>query len=243
MCADLLSLRDLAEANPADSEADASMTLAAAAYHKLKGDILAGTLAPGAKLTFQDLRSRYGIGLAPTREALVRLASEQLVTSAGHRGYWVSLLSIDELRDLTRIRVLLEAEALRGSIARGGDEWEGEVVSSFHRLARATTRGAHLAEATRPEWEARHEEFHRALISGDGSRLLLRLRSHLAQLVSRYRRYALAVAGNRAHLDEHRAIMEAALAHDGDRAVLLLTEHYELTTQAILSKFEVRQGR
>ena len=238
MAADAVQAKEAGNEAAAGGAAGASTTLAASAYHKLRDDILGGVLPPGAKLRFHDLRAMYGIGVAPIREALVRLQSEQLVSSADRRGYWVSSVSIDELRDLTRVRVLLEAEALRGSIDRGGDEWEATVVSAYHRLARVTERGAHLTKRTLPEWESRHDEFHLALISGDGSLLLQRLRLHLAQLVMRYRRYALAVAGARPHLEEHRRIMEAALAHDAEQAVALLTEHYELTTQAILAKFE-----
>src|SRR3546814_18019217 len=106
------------------------------------------------------------------------------------------------------MRVLLEAEALRGSIDRGGDEWEATVVSAYHRLARVTERGAQLSKQTLPEWEARHDEFHLALISGDDSPLLRRLRLHLPQLVKPYRRHALLVAGSRPDPDEHRQSMD-----------------------------------
>lgn len=241
MQADAVHTRNLTETEPTKDD-EPARTLAGSAYHRLRDEILSGALAPGEKLRFQVLKDRYGLSTGTIREALVRLHSEQLVLSEGHRGYWVAPISIDELRDLTRMRVLLEVEALRGSILRGGDEWEAGILSAFHRLARATERGAHLSEDTLPEWEIRHDEFHRALIAGDGSRLLFRLRCHLAQLVKRYRRYALAVAGDRPHLDEHRAIMEAALAHRAELAVGLLTEHYELTTQAILARFEDGDG-
>ena len=237
MTADAFRAKAAGSAAAAAGAADAT-TLAASAYRRLRDDILGGVLSPGAKLRFHELRAMYGIRIAPLREALVRLQSEQLVSSADHRGYWVTPVSIEELRDLTRVRVLLEAEALRGSIGRGGDEWEANVVSAYHRLARATERGAQLSKRTLPEWEARHDEFHLALISGDDSLLLRRLRLHLSQLVKRYRRQALVVAGSRPHLEEHRRIMEAALAHDAEKAVTLLTEHYELTTRAILAKFE-----
>ena len=85
-------------------------------------------------------------------------------------------MSIEELCDLTHMRLLLEEEALRKSIASGDDAWEAGVVAALHRLARLTERGAHLAEATLPEWEASHEDFHRAIIAAAGSRLLLRVR-------------------------------------------------------------------
>lgn len=59
----------------------------------------------------------------------------------------------------------------------------------------------------------------------------------LTVLVRRYRRFAIATALQRPHLDEHREIMEAVLARDADRAIGLLDRHYDLTTQAILARF------
>lgn len=114
------------------------------------------------------------------------------------------------------------------------------MLSTFHFLERSTARGDHLDEATLPEWEFRHEAFHAALVAGDGSRLLLRLRTTLALLVGRYRRYALAAADDRQHVEEHRGIMTAALDRDPDSAIRLLSEHYELTTRTILDNFEAK---
>ncbi len=216
---------------------DEGVTLATLAYRQLRDDILSGALAPNAKLRMHELKERYDIGVAPLREALVRLRAEQLVDSSDNRGFWVAPVSVDELTDLTRVRMLLEAEALRCSIRDGGDDWEARIVATFHFLARVTERGAHLSPETLGEWEARHEDFHRALISGAASALLLRLRSMLTVLVRRYRRFAIATALQRPHLEEHREIMEAVLARDADRAIALLDRHYDLTTQAILARF------
>jgi GntR family transcriptional regulator, carbon starvation induced regulator len=234
----MIPLRPAAVRPVESGESGAGPTLASLAYQRLREDILAGTLPPNEKLRMRPLQARYQMGLAPLREALARLHAENLVTSSDHRGFWVTPISVEELRDLTRIRMLLEGEALRESIAHGDDGWEADVISAFHRLARATERGTHLAADTIGEWEARHEEFHGALIAAADSRLLLRLRAMLAQLVRRYRRYAVASAGERDHLREHKAIMEATIGRDAARATRLLAEHYELTTKAILARYQ-----
>jgi GntR family carbon starvation induced transcriptional regulator len=222
---------------PPSNDDDSGVTFASLAYRQIRDDILSGALPPNQKLRMQDLRQRYDIGIAPLREALARLRAEQLVIASDNRGFWVAPVSTAELRDLTQVRMLLEGEALRCSIRDGDDAWEAAVVAAYHFLARVTERGAHLSVETLPEWEARHEDFHRALISGAASGLLLRLRSMLTLLVHRYRRFAIATAMHRPHLEEHREIMDAALARDADRAVEFLARHYDLTTQAILKRF------
>jgi len=218
--------------------AEGGQTRATFAYRRMRDDILTGTLAPNSKLLMRELQERYALGLAPLREALARLHAEELVQFSDHRGYWVCPISTEELRDLTHMRMLLEEEALRTSIAKGDDAWEAGVVGACHRLARLTERGAQLSETTLPDWETAHEDFHRAIIAAAGSRLLLRLRASLTLLVRRYRLFALSSAGDRDHLAEHRAIKDATVGRDADRAVRLLGEHYDLTTCAILAKIE-----
>ena len=119
---------------------DRSQTLATIAYQRLRDDILTGLLPPNARLLMKELSSRYQVGIAPIREALARLHAEGLVRFSDHRGYRVSPLSADDILEFTKVRMLLEREALKDSIARGDDLWEANILASFHQLARLTQR-------------------------------------------------------------------------------------------------------
>jgi hypothetical protein len=66
---------------------DESKTLGEEVYGRLRSDLIAGRLLPETKLPFRQLSVRYGVGIAPLREALSRLASERLVQFEGNRGY------------------------------------------------------------------------------------------------------------------------------------------------------------
>jgi len=217
---------------------DKGQTLATVAYQRLRDDILAGALGPNTKLLMKELSARYQLGIAPIREALARLHAEGLVRCSDHRGYWVSPLSVNDIREFTNVRMLLEREALKDSIARGDDLWEANIVASLHQLARLTERNAHRAVDTLPAWESAHEAFHHALIAASSSKLLLSLRTSLTQIVRRYRRFALTSADERDHLKEHKEIAAAVIARDADTAIELLTRHYDLTTRAIVAKFK-----
>ncbi len=217
---------------------EVGQTLATGAYRRLRDDILTGLLPPNSKLLMRDLQDRYQTSVAPLREALSRLHAEELVCSSDHRGFWVSPISIQEIQELTHMRMLLEESALRDSIANGGSDWELEVVSAFRRLEHVTLRGAQFSDMTLPEFDVAHDAFHRALIAAGSSRLLLRLRASLTQTVRRYRTFALTDASSRDHLGEHRGIFEATIAREAEKAVGLLSEHYEQTTRIIVSRFE-----
>ena len=60
---------------------------------RLREDLLAGELKPGAPLRLAMVRERYGAGLTPLREALFQLVAEGLVTTEDQRGFRVAEVS------------------------------------------------------------------------------------------------------------------------------------------------------
>ncbi len=99
-------------------------TLATYAVSALRRGILDGALAPGSRLRIEDLRSRFGMGASPLREALSQLAAEGLVQRLDQRGFRVAPAAASELNDLIETRCLIEGAALRASIEAGDDAWE-----------------------------------------------------------------------------------------------------------------------
>jgi len=216
-------------------------TRTAQVYRALQADIVEGRLQPGEKLGMHRLCELYAVGLSPLREALSRLLTEGLVTLEGHRGFSVAVVTEAGIRDLARVRTMVECEAFSDAIAHGDDAWESEVVAAFHRLARATERVLATPEEGPGAWEQPHREFHAALAAGCPSPLLLSLREGLDRR-ARFHRLAVVnlVPGGRDHLAEHRALMEAALARDAKRGTALLAEHLLLTTEAICASLSRR---
>ncbi len=220
------------------------LSLSEMAYRALRQDIMAGVFAPGQALRLEALKTRYGLSFSPLREALNRLHSERLVES-GH-GFLVARLSVEDIRDATEVRVLIECEALAQSLAAADDEWEATVVARFHALELQYKRVAAGAVAVpSPDGdvlEERHKDFHVALISKSPSPRLLVMADQLYAEAQRYRwtmLYGQPVANvARDVLTEHREIMEAALARDTRRACALLAEHYRLTAELICLTLE-----
>lgn len=205
-----------------------------AAFELIRREILSGALPPRSKLRFGMLSARYGFGVGTLREALTRLVGEALVTFEEQRGFRVVAISLADFTDITRTRILLENEAMRKSILKGDDAWEGRVVAAYHRLAKIEARLASVAPAPEDEFEARNRDFHQALISACPSPWLTRLHGILFQQSERYRRIALAnLTPARDVHAEHRAIFEAAMARDADRACDYASEHIERTLIAI----------
>lgn len=203
-------------------------TLAGAAYAKIKADVTGGIFEPGQRLRIEDLRQAYGTGASPLREALSRLAAEGIVVSIGQRGFRVPPVSVEELRDITNMRILLETHALRQSIEHGDDEWEAGVVASFHRLTKAETGPG----SDFPEWEARNKRFHDSLLAACPSRWLLHFYQTMYDQHRRYR--ALSIQASNTPRDvhsEHERIKEAALERNADLACAESVTHIRRTAE------------
>jgi GntR family carbon starvation induced transcriptional regulator len=218
-----------------ESGAGPKRTLAAAAYDRLRYDILHCVLQPSERLRLQQLADTYEFGIGSIREALYRLVGDGLVVAEEQRGFSVTPLTRESLVDLLHMRLLLEEHGIRESIKQGGVDWEVGVVSAFHRLARGGNGETSDPRVIDPAWERYHAAFHYSLVAGCNSPLLLQMREGVYVQGDRYRHFYLTyVAGERDHLAEHKALMEAALSRDAEETVRLISIHLKTTVDSLL---------
>jgi DNA-binding GntR family transcriptional regulator len=194
------------------------------AYRKIRNDILFGRLPPGRKLKLEGLKSDYGAGVSTLREILNRLHSERLVIAEGQKGFEVAPVSIANLREIAALRQLLECRALEQSFRAGDMEWEGRVVAAHHRLARMEERMARGDRSGTMEWKQYDWQFHQALISACGSKMLIDTHAAVFDKYLRYQMIALSYRGEIA-AREHAVMLECALRRDAERACEVLARH------------------
>jgi GntR family transcriptional regulator, carbon starvation induced regulator len=133
-------------------------------YRRIRSDIVFGRLRPGQKLKLEDLKESYGVSVSTLREILSRLTAEDFVLAEGRRGFEVAAVSVENLKELAELRLLLEAHAMEVSFANADVEWEGRVVSAHHKLA-STERLMESQIGELDQWKRYDSEFHQALIS------------------------------------------------------------------------------
>ena len=211
----------------------------------MRADILDGVLEPGQRLRAIDLTERYGVSATPLREALQRLAVENLVEIDPRYGATVAPISARDLRDIYEQLQLIGCLALERSIARGDDAWAAEVSSRF-RLMSDSLRRQELAVDADDDNRRRlaseageaHWDFHNALYSACDSPWLLRFVQMLHAHSERYRRLAQHAGGQRRDtIHEHAEIMEAAERRAADDAVVALRDHLRRTVQLLEDAF------
>jgi DNA-binding GntR family transcriptional regulator len=214
-------------------------SLSQAVFADLRAQILAGKHAPGAKLSPRAIASASKVSLSVVREALARLAEQGLVVAEPQFGFTVVPLDIDDVRDITKLRVLIECATLRDAVEHADIEYEARVLASHHRLARTPPYEDECIGILTEEWARAHAQFHAALLSGSPSPRLRDLAATLRETAELYRRWSGCLSGQQARRDvpaEHRALMQAALDRDVDRAVALLTDHIN-TTALMLERY------
>jgi DNA-binding GntR family transcriptional regulator len=210
--------------------------VASRATEQLREGILFGVWVPGSRLSPAALAKQFELSTTIIRESLTRLAGEGLIKILPNRGFFIPELSLRELSDLTELRIVSEALALRLSLTRGDLEWESDLISAHHLLARTQRRSPSDPNHFTPEWERRHQAFHQALIAGSGCETMVSLSANLATKTSLYRQWAApSPAAQKRDIErEHQAILDAALARDVDGAIELLSAHYQRTVDVVL---------
>lgn len=225
--------RALKGAEPADGP---TATSAQDLLARLRTDIVKNTFEPHAKLKFADLTCRYELGIGTLREALSQLVSEGLVILEAGKGFRVAPVSRGDLEEITEHYLDFEKRALAASITCGDDDWETQIVASFHRLSLIEDLAWKERMRRHGDWVERHREFHDALVAACGGPWLLRLRSLMFNQLERYR-FLSKLSREKSHQSkgvQHRAIVEATLTRDARKATQLLEQHIRETSEAAL---------
>ena len=180
-------------------------------------------------------RSRhYAIGTTPLREGLSRLVTRGLIAAIGQRGFRVAHVSRDDLEDITRVRMLIESEALRISMAQGGDAWEVGIVAALHHLRLSLERSPETMAEGSAEFDRVHKSFHRALLAGCGSDRLLGLHDDLYLQAYRYRRVMMRrLTDPGLFLRDHQSLADLVIARQTEAAVANLNAHLRQTVATV----------
>lgn len=217
-----------ADIGPAD--VFGSDTLSERAAGLVEHDIIAGHLAPGTRLGIVDLAQRYDIGATPLREGLSRLVSRGLIVGIGQRGFRVADVSRDDLFDITRMRTVVEMEALRLAIRNGDDAWEARILGALHQMRRHIERTGDQFREGAADFDRLHKGFHTALLSACGSKRLLTAHSQLYDQAYRYRRVMMRGFDSGAEfVAVHQQLADRILARDVGAAQATLESHLRTT--------------
>ncbi|MGH7721779.1 MAG: GntR family transcriptional regulator [Candidatus Dormibacteria bacterium] len=194
----------------------------------LRHAILSGDLPGGTHLVQAELATQLRVSTTPVREALRDLASDQLIRFHPHRGAVVHELDMDELREIYEIRKALEPLALRLAASR---------ITKEQLRAAAALQARMEKEADPAVWVETNWKFHALLESAAQSPRLASAVKNVQDSSALYVAHAVHLERGRMRKGnvDHRRILAALRAGDGDGAAEALRRHLDSTLQAILA--------
>ncbi len=203
--------------------------------HELVADVLreaitSGHLKANDPLPQQEIAAQLEVSHIPVREALRQLQSEGLVTYQPNRGATVTAHTPEEIREIYEIRVILETAAVRRAAGRLDDEALARADKILRQAERARGDAA---------WGSHDLDFHRLIYALDDRPHLREIIDGLLRRVDRYwLAHGLMLAHRRAFEADHRRLLAAMKARDGERAAALLERHLTGAAELLVSALE-----
>ena len=209
-------------------EIDPRLPIGAQVHAVLKRMILSLALEPNEALSEKELAGRLGVSRTPVREALIRLADEDLVEVLPQRGTFVSPILTADVLEAQFLREALEAAVVRRAAEDPSPRLLKEMASLLERQHEAAAAGRSV------DYLQLDEAFHRAISDGIAMPRAWRLIHSVKGQMDRVRFLSLP---DRAHMllltTQHAAVFDAVEARDPDRAEAGMRHHLREVLKSI----------
>jgi DNA-binding GntR family transcriptional regulator len=200
------------------------------AHAILREAISSGRLWPGQIHSVQALATELGVSRTPVREALLQLARQGLVEPVRNRGFLVVERSLQDLREIFEIRLLLEPAAARSATRRASAEDVDRLRAHYQGMTAAARAGD--ADSM---WK--HDRtFHLGILEASGNSRLARYIDTLRDLVQRRGQLTTLSRQLGAIAREHGPILAAMEKRDGAAAEQAMRHHIRQTRDALLAQ-------
>jgi DNA-binding GntR family transcriptional regulator len=204
-----------------------AQTTSSAVTRLLRQGLDQGRWASGEPLRQEEIAAELGVSRVPVREALFQLQAEGLLRMVPNKGMYVRTLSAGDLRELFRLRSLIECDVLAEAVPRH----TAATLNRVESIQAALDKAAAVAD-----WIAGDREFHEALYApaqrGESMEVVRRLRFQVDRFY-----FARLKPGARAQgwHEEHHALIRALRRRDARAAVKVLQAHLAATERSALA--------
>ncbi len=207
-------------------------TLSEQVADKIRNLIHKNILEGGEKLNEVKLCEQLGVSRTPLREALRVLSADGLVHIRPNRGACVAKISIEELQHTFEVMSILEGSCARLAAERLTD-------ADLARLEEFHEQLEDQYNKKDPHGYVKHNQYYHEFIQEKtGNPVLGRMVARLRGRVLQHRFRQIYRPGRLdASMEEHRGMMEAFRARDGERAEKLMQMHLEKQCNALVTYY------
>ena len=193
-------------------------------YKELRRTIIMGHSKPGSRLNVKDIAKRYNTSVTPIRDALQMLSHEGLVTIKPRSGYYVTALTLKQLRDLLDMRRILETAAIEKAVLRITSE-QLEELRNIH----AGYTGED--DASYERYTEENRKFHYLIAVASGNMVLA---EEVKKLHDRLARFMVVQRIGERQIRMHNRIIEVLEEHDIEKARQAIADEVNPSQEAIL---------
>jgi DNA-binding GntR family transcriptional regulator len=195
-------------------------SLRAEVERSLSAAIISGELEPGTVVSVPALAAQFDVSATPVREAMLDLEKRGFVESVRNKGFRITHVGDDDLREIVQVRRWLEVPA----VALVAGAFPAERLDEFRALADRIIGAA--ADGRFADYLAADTEFHLELLRLAGNERLVRL---VGELRSQTRMVGLADLRDTVELEksaqEHLLLLDLLVAGDAAAAEELMHRH------------------
>lgn len=217
-------------------------TLTDKIYQDIKDDILTKVFQPGEKLNIKELAREYQVSDTPVKQALQRLAEEKLVVNTLNKGMSVRALTPHELQDIFDMRLMMDTFFVKDIVT---------TLNYNHGLRQQLIDCLEAQKKFIESNDSNHKpdeffeldlEFHTLYLAASGNQKAVNVFRDMQPFT-----YASGTYVSQPHyrdcecVEEHQAILDAALASDLDALKAAVTAHLNNSRKALQLIFKVNQ--
>jgi len=201
-------------------------------YKELRRSIGAGPCIPGERLDPDELAQSYGTSITPVRDALQMLSQEGLVTIKPRSGYFVTHVTLKQLRDMLELREILEVASIERAVIRITEE-------QLEQLERVHTGYTDEEDESYLRYMSENRTFHCLIAEASGNNELAKT---LGRLHDRLLRFMILCRVGETLERRHSLIIEALRARDVAAARQTLLAEVNATSETIMERVIEEEG-
>ncbi|WP_313715299.1 GntR family transcriptional regulator [Rhizobium laguerreae] len=194
-------------------------------YNYIYGQLMSQAIAPGAKISIDNLGRELDVSQTPIREALSRLEAQGLVVKAHRGGYNATAqLDLERFDNLRELRMLLEPVTAHKAALRITESQLNELKLIAQKMRSKTARSGY------GEFARLDQQFHDFIAQTSGNVLIAETLSKLHSHMHLFRLFHHQQATSES-IAEHDVLIEALSVHDPERAEAAMRIHIERAFQ------------
>ncbi len=193
-------------------------------YNFIKTNIINYNYPPGYNLNLGQLSELLGVSPTPIKDALFRLAGEGLVEIAPRKGTYVKDVTLEDIHEILKVRVILETAAVEAITAGLTDEQLSLFTGLYEQMI--SVRVGENDVASYKAYMERDSEFHLLFFQILGNQRLLNIYRNLNAHIQIVRFRLLDRRGKNVTTDqEHERILEALRERDPGKTKEAVRQH------------------